>query len=107
MTLILKYRGETKKYDIGSKYVDIFMKTDKSRVENGEREFIVGKFYYEKGEMELALNDYMDKLALSKDWGNRNTVKVARIPAGIEVKYAVGTAREQLLIADPSIAFLN
>ena len=47
------------------------------------------------------LNDYMDKLALSKDWGNRNTVKVARIPAGIEVKYAVGTAREQLLIADP------
>ena len=51
---ILKYSGETKKYDIGSKYVDIFMKTDKSRVENGEREFTVGKFYYEKGEMELA-----------------------------------------------------
>ena len=47
------------------------------------------------------LNDYMDKLALSKDRGNRNTVKVARISAGIEVKYAVGTAREQLLIADP------
>lgn len=47
------------------------------------------------------LNDYMDKLALSKDRGNRNTVKVARIHAGIEVKYAVGTAREQLLIADP------
>ena len=47
------------------------------------------------------LNDYMDKLALSKDWGNRNTVKVARIPAGTEVKYAVGTAKEQLLIADP------
>ena len=41
----------------GSKYVDIFMKTDKSRVENGEREFIVGKFYYEKGEMELAMDD--------------------------------------------------
>ena len=47
------------------------------------------------------LNDYMDKLALSKDWGNRNTVKVARIPAGTEVKYAVGTAREQLSIIDP------
>ena len=47
------------------------------------------------------LNDYMDKLALSKDWGNRNNVKVERNPAGIEVKYAVGTAREQLLIADP------
>ena len=28
-------------------------------------------------------------------------IKVARIPAGTEVKYAVGTAREQLLIADP------
>ena len=48
-----------------------------------------------------SLNDYMDKLALSKDWGNRNTVKVARIPAGMKVKYAVGTAREQLLITDP------
>ncbi|WP_297134496.1 hypothetical protein [uncultured Eubacterium sp.] len=48
-----------------------------------------------------SLNDYMDKLALSKDWGNRNTVKVARIPAGTKVKYAVGTAREQLLITDP------
>ena len=47
------------------------------------------------------LNDYMDRLALSKDWGNRNNVKVARIPAGIKIKYAVGTAREQLLIADP------
>ena len=42
----------------------------------------------------------MDKVALSKDWGNRNTVKVAGIPAGTEVKYAVGTAREQLFIAD-------
>ena len=48
-----------------------------------------------------SLNDYMDKLALSKDWGNRNTVKVARIPAGTKVKYAVGTAREQYLITDP------
>ena len=47
------------------------------------------------------VNDYMNKLAISKEWGNRNTVKVARIPAGMEVKYAVGTAREQLLIADP------
>ena len=47
------------------------------------------------------LNDYMDKLALSKDWGNRNIVRVSRIPAGTEVKYAVGTAREQLLISDP------
>ena len=49
----------------------------------------------------IMTNDYMDKLALSKEWGNRNTIKVARIPAGTEVKYAVGTAREQRLIADP------
>lgn len=47
------------------------------------------------------LNDYMDKLALSKDWGSRNIIKVARISSGTEVKYAVGTAREQLLITDP------
>jgi len=47
------------------------------------------------------LEDYMNRMALSKNWGNRNTIKVARIPAGTEVKYAVGTAREQLLLADP------
>ena len=47
------------------------------------------------------LDEYMNKLALSKDWGNRNTVKDARIKAGTEVKYAMGTAKEQLLIADP------
>ena len=47
------------------------------------------------------MNDYIDKLAISKDWGDRNTVKVARISSGTEVKYAVGTTREQLLIADP------
>ena len=39
----------------------------------------------------------MDKLGLSKDWGNRNTVKFART----KIKYAVRTAREQILIADP------
>jgi len=49
----------------------------------------------------ITLNDYMDKLALSKDWGNRNTVKVVRIPVRTKVKYAVGTAKEQSLIADP------
>lgn len=43
----------------------------------------------------------MDKLALSKDWGDRNTVKVARIKAGTEVTYAIGTAKEQLQISDP------
>ena len=47
------------------------------------------------------LNEYMNRLALSKNWGNRNTVKVAKISAGTKVKYAVGTAKEQLLIEDP------
>lgn len=31
----------------------------------------------------------------------RNTIKIARISSGTEVKYAVGTARKQLSIADP------
>ena len=47
------------------------------------------------------LKKYMNKLALSKDLGNRNTVKVARIKAGTEVKYAIGIAKEQSLIVDP------
>ncbi len=32
------------------------------------------------------LNDYMNKLALSKDRGNRNTVKVERVSAGTEIR---------------------
>ncbi|BCN32372.1 hypothetical protein [Anaeromicropila herbilytica] len=47
------------------------------------------------------VEEYMDKLALSKDWGARDTVKVAKIPAGTEVKYAIGTAKAQNAIADP------
>lgn len=47
------------------------------------------------------IEEYMDKLALSKDWGTRNTVKVARISKGTKVKFAVGTAKEQTMIADP------
>ncbi len=47
------------------------------------------------------VKEYMDKLALSKDWGLRNTVKVSKISKGTEVKYAIGTAKEQSLIVDP------
>ena len=47
------------------------------------------------------VDEYMDKLALSKDWGKRNIVKVARVKAGTKVKHAVGTAIEQDKISDP------
>jgi len=40
-------------------------------------------------------DEYMDKMALLSDWGARDNVSIARIPAGTKIKYAVGTARKQ------------
>ena len=45
--------------------------------------------------------DDMDKMALSKEWGNRNVVKVARVKKGTEVTHAIGTAKAQTKISDP------
>ena len=47
------------------------------------------------------IEEYMDKMALSKEWGNRNVVKVARVKKGTEVTYAIGTAKAQTKISDP------
>ncbi len=43
-----------------------------------------------------SIDDYMDRMALLSDWGARDNVSIAKIPAGTDVKYAIGTAREQI-----------
>ena len=47
------------------------------------------------------IEEYMDKMALSKEWGNRNVVKVARVKKGTEVTHVIGTAKAQTKISDP------
>lgn len=47
------------------------------------------------------IEEYMDKMALSKEWGNRNVVKVARVKKETEVTHAIGTAKAQTKISDP------
>ena len=42
------------------------------------------------------IDDYMDKMALMSNWGARDNVSIAKIPDGTKIKYAVGTAREQI-----------
>ncbi len=42
------------------------------------------------------IDDYMDKMALLSDWGARDNVSIAKIPAGTKIKYAIGTAKEQV-----------
>lgn len=42
------------------------------------------------------IDDYMDKMALMSDWGARDNVSIAKIPAGTKIKYAIGSAREQV-----------
>ena len=37
-----------------------------------------------------------DKMALMSNWGARDNVSIAKIPAGTDIKYAVGTARKQV-----------
>ncbi len=41
------------------------------------------------------IDDYMDKMALLSNWGARDNITIARIPAGTNVRYAIGTARAQ------------
>ena len=42
------------------------------------------------------IDEYMDNMALLSDWGARDNVSIARIPAGTKIKYAVGTARKKV-----------
>ena len=41
------------------------------------------------------VDDYMNKMALLSNWGARDNVSIAKIPAGTKIKYAIGTAKEQ------------
>ena len=42
------------------------------------------------------VDDYMNEMALLSNWGARDNVSIAKIPAGTKIKYAIGTAREQV-----------
>lgn len=42
----------------------------------------------------------MDRMAVLKEWGTRNNVTIAKIPAGTKVKYAIGSAKEQLRLQE-------
>ena len=39
---------------------------------------------------------YMNQMALLSNWGARDNVSIAKIPVGTKIKYAVGTAKEQV-----------
>jgi hypothetical protein len=43
-----------------------------------------------------SIDDVMNSLALLSEWGARDRVSIAKIPAGTQVKYASGTALEQV-----------
>lgn len=49
----------------------------------------------------ITVQDYMNKMALSEEWGNRDVIKVARINNGTEVMQAIGTAKAQPMLIDP------
>ncbi len=40
------------------------------------------------------IDDYMDKMALLSEWGPRDNVSIAKVPAGTKVKYVIGTAKD-------------
>ncbi len=42
------------------------------------------------------IDDYMDKMALMSNWEARDNDSIARIPAGTKIKFAIGTAKEQV-----------
>ncbi|MBQ4068115.1 MAG: hypothetical protein IJC76_02575, partial [Lachnospiraceae bacterium] len=46
------------------------------------------------------IDDYMDKMALLSDWGDRDYVSIAKVPSGTRVKFAIGTAKEQTSVIE-------
>lgn len=42
------------------------------------------------------VDDYMNRMALLSNWGARDNISIAKIPAGTKIKYAIGTAKEQV-----------
>ena len=42
------------------------------------------------------VDDYMNQMVLLSNWGARDNVSIAKIPAGTKIKYAIGTAKEQV-----------
>ena len=42
------------------------------------------------------VDDYMNQMALLSNWGARDNVSIAKIPAETKIKYAIGTAKEQV-----------
>ena len=42
------------------------------------------------------VDDYMNQMALLSNWGARDNVSIAKIPAGTKIKNAIGTAKEQV-----------
>ena len=42
------------------------------------------------------VDDYMNQMALLSNWGARDNVSIAKIPAGTKIKYVIGTAKEQV-----------
>ena len=42
------------------------------------------------------VDDYMKQMALLSNWGARDNVSIAKIPAGTKIKYEIGTAKEQV-----------
>ena len=49
------------------------------------------------------VDDYMNKMALLSNWGARDNVSIAKIPAGTKIKYAIGTAKEQVGAIDQDL----
>ena len=45
------------------------------------------------GYVTITVDDYMNQMALLSNWGARDNVSIAKIPAGTKIKYAIGTAK--------------
>lgn len=53
------------------------------------------------------IEEYMDKMALSKEWGNRNVVKVARVKKKTEVTHAIEQQKHKLKLAILDLEMVN
>lgn len=83
-------------YNLGLRVGDILQLKVDSFVKDGSR-YRLDIYEQKTNKYGIStVDDYMNEMVLLSNWGARDNVSITKIPAGTKIKYAIGTAREQV-----------
>lgn len=96
-----QFEGELANFNVGYKIKDVvdedlYLVQFHSDAEVGSGRSLKYWTTFDEANGISTIDNYMDKMALMSNWGARDNVSIAKIPAGTKIKYAIGTAKEQV-----------